>query len=70
MKRWIRWAACLYPASWRERYGARFDALLEDAGSGWSDWFDVLRGAMAMRMTSWNFKLVVACGLGGAEPVS
>ena len=29
----IRFAAKLYPRSWRERYGAEFDALLDDIGA-------------------------------------
>jgi hypothetical protein len=66
MKRWIRMAAALYPGSWRERYGAGFDALLEDAGSGWRDLFDVFRGAIKMQMVSWNFRMMAACGLAGA----
>jgi uncharacterized protein involved in exopolysaccharide biosynthesis len=67
MKRGFRVAARLYPRAWRERYGAEFDALLEDAGRGWRDLPDVLRGALEMHMQSWNFrKLVAACTLAGA----
>jgi hypothetical protein len=31
MKRTMRFLARLYPSSWRKRYGAELDALLEDA---------------------------------------
>ena len=51
MKRWIRWAALLYPFEWRVRYGAEFDALLDDAGLRWSDLVDVIRGAVRMQMS-------------------
>jgi hypothetical protein len=30
MRAWIALAAKLYPRRWRERYGAEFDALMED----------------------------------------
>lgn len=52
MSAWIRWAASLYPAAWRRRYGAEFATLLEDIDPGWRDFFDVLRGAILM-----NFKM-------------
>jgi hypothetical protein len=54
MKRWIRWAALLYPFEWRVRYGAEFDALLDDAGLRWGDLVDVIKGAARMQMTSFN----------------
>jgi hypothetical protein len=44
MRRWIGLAAGLYPAEWRGRYGAEFDALLDDAGLQWRDLADVIRG--------------------------
>jgi len=50
MSRWIVWAARLYPAPWRQRYGAEFAALLEDSHPGWRDFFDILRGALLMRL--------------------
>jgi len=54
MRRWIGWAAYLYPTEWRRRYGAEFDALLDDASLQWLDLADVVRGALIMRMTTWN----------------
>ena len=67
MKTLMRWAVLLYPAAWRERYGAEFEALLEDVGPSGGDLWNVVRGAMAMQMTTWNFgKLLAACALAGA----
>ena len=68
MKRWIRLAARLYPAPWRDRYDAEFDALLDDAHLRWSDVADVLQGAAIMRMTKWNsyWKVATATALAGA----
>jgi hypothetical protein len=34
MRRLLRLAAWLYPPAWRDRYGAEFEALLDDAGPG------------------------------------
>jgi capsular polysaccharide biosynthesis protein len=68
VNRWIRWAARLYPAEWRTRYGAEFDALLDDAPLRWSDLRDVLRGAAMMQMTTWMTwrKMALLSGLVGA----
>jgi hypothetical protein len=54
MRRLAWWASRLYPAAWRERYGAEFDALLEDAALQSGDVWDVLWGALTMRMTRSN----------------
>jgi len=68
MRRWIRWASCLYPPDWRRRYDGEFGALLEDVEPRWSDFFDVLRGALFMQLNSfWNYrKAALVCGLAGA----
>jgi ABC-type transporter Mla subunit MlaD len=51
MKRAMKLLARLYPSSWRERYGAEFEALLEDANpSAWHA-IDVLWGALKMQLT-------------------
>ena len=65
MRRWIGWAAYLYPPAWRARYGAEFDALLDDANVRWRDLADVLRGALIMQMTHWKSyaKVVGAAGI-------
>ncbi|HTX37985.1 MAG TPA: hypothetical protein VME43_23305 [Bryobacteraceae bacterium] len=66
MRRLVRLAARLYPPAWRARYGAEFDALLEDAGAGWSVLGDVLKGAIIMQFTRWNFARILAlCGAVG-----
>src|SRR5579859_2761705 len=51
MKRVIRLIVLLYPARWRRRYGVEFDALLGDMNPGWLDLFDILKGALEMKMT-------------------
>lgn len=68
MKRWIRWAAWLYPAEWRTRYGAEFDVFLNDAPLRWHDLADVIRGAAIMQMTSWMtyWKMALLAGIAGA----
>lgn len=68
MRRWIRWASCLYPPDWRRRYDMEFGALLEDVEPHWSDFFDVLREALFMQLKSfWNYrKAALVCGLAGA----
>ena len=67
MRRLMRFAAGLYPAAWRARYGEEFEALLEDIGPGWRDVWNVLGGALKMQMTKWGFwKLVPALGFAGA----
>lgn len=68
MKRWVGRAARLYPKAWRRRYAAEFEALLEDATTGWRDLADVLRGALIMQMTNWKTfaKAAVVAGIAGA----
>ena len=63
----MRLAEGLYPAAWRLRYGAEFEALLEDMEPRWGDVWNVAGGAMKMQMTTWTWwKLVPALGLAGA----
>jgi hypothetical protein len=52
MKRIILFLARLYPGAWRSRYGAEYEALLEDRSLHVADVFDVLWGAVTMQMTS------------------
>jgi len=67
MRQLIRWMARLYPAAWRERYAAEFDALLEDMRPKWRDLFNVLLGALRMQMATRNYwKFVAFAGLAGA----
>jgi hypothetical protein len=66
MKSLVRWAARLYPAAWRARYGVELEALLEDARPRGGDLRDVLRGALFMQMTSLSFwKILAGCTLAG-----
>jgi hypothetical protein len=60
MRRLIEWGVRLYPAQWRARYGDEFLALVEDARPRWRDVWDVLRGALAMRLTNASFMKIVA----------
>src|SRR5215469_5348388 len=61
------WVARLYPARWRQRYGAEFGALLEESGGGWSATVDILKGALAMQMRSWTvWQFVAGCAMTGA----
>jgi uncharacterized protein involved in exopolysaccharide biosynthesis len=50
MKSLIRSVARLYPPRWRDRYGTEFDAMLQDGDPDLWDLFDVLKGALAMRL--------------------
>ena len=63
----MEWAARLYPARWRRRYGAEFGARLDESGGEWRAIADVLKGALAMQMRSWSvWKSMAACGAIGA----
>jgi uncharacterized protein involved in exopolysaccharide biosynthesis len=66
MRSLARWAARLYPAAWRARYGVEMEALLEDVGPGWRDLWDIVRGAVFMQITSLSFwKILAGCTLAG-----
>ena len=52
MKRLLKLLARLYPSAWRNRYGAEYDALLEDTTPRTQDAFNVLWGATKMHLTS------------------
>jgi hypothetical protein len=62
MKRILKFLARLYPPAWRQRYGAEFDALLEDANPTARDAFDLLWGAFKMQITSWSFGRTTLAG--------
>ena len=68
MRRWIAWAALLYPRSWRERYGDEFDALVEDAAADWRQLLNVTRSAITMQVSDHigELKLAGALMLAGA----
>jgi uncharacterized protein involved in exopolysaccharide biosynthesis len=50
MRKLIHLAVRLYPARWRERYGAEFDALLEDMSPGFRDLLNIVKGALLMQL--------------------
>jgi len=52
MRTLIRWAARLYPEAWRDRYGAEFDALLDDISPSLGNLCDVLGNAIRVRVTT------------------
>jgi capsular polysaccharide biosynthesis protein len=57
----------LYPASWRRRYGAEFEALLDDVRPGARELWDVVAGALKMQMIAWDWrKTAAAFALAGA----
>jgi hypothetical protein len=60
MKRMMRWAAGLYPAAWRARYGEELEVLLEDAAPRWTDLLDLLRGALTMQMKGVSYGKIAA----------
>jgi len=62
MKRAMRFLARLYPPSWRKRYGAEFDALLEDTAPSARGAFDVFLGALKMQVTTWSFGRITLAG--------
>ena len=78
MKRLARILARLYPAAWRKRYGAEFEALIEDARPGLGGALDILKGALSMQLTSWTplrilavsviAGVVIAIGIGVRMP--
>jgi capsular polysaccharide biosynthesis protein len=65
----VRWAARIYPAQWRARYGAEFEALLEDMPAGRRVFWNILAEALKMRILSWDLRktgaLVAGCLLAG-----
>ena len=52
MRRWIGWIGRLYPGRWRARYGAEFDALLEDVTPDWRELLNVAGGAVRMQLAN------------------
>lgn len=67
MKRLLQWAARLYPAAWRARYGEEYQALIEQMRPGWRDVLDTGKGALLMQARTWNFlRTVGVTGLVGA----
>lgn len=69
MRRWIAWAAHLYPRTWRDRYGEEFDALVEDAGADLQQLPNVAKVGMAMRLSegAGYWKVAAALALAGGS---
>jgi len=66
MDRLTKLAANLYPRWWRDRYGDEFTALLEDARPGLGGTLDVLKGALAMQLSSpSSIKTLLLCTIAG-----
>ena len=70
MKRLIVAAIRLYPPAWRARYGAEFEVFLEDVGLSWHDFWNVLWGALSMRVSSLNVWKLAAAGVAAAALVA
>jgi hypothetical protein len=71
MNRLARLAIRLYPASWRTRYGAELEALIQDSGPGWRAVLDLTKGALTMRLVdafsaARPLPSMIACGVLGA----
>jgi capsular polysaccharide biosynthesis protein len=67
MKRILKLLAHLYPSTWRHRYGAEYEALLDDATPRPQDAFNILWGAIKMQLTSRSFvRIILPCAIAGA----
>ncbi len=67
MRGLLRLLARLYPAEWRKRYGAEYEALLDEGKPRVRDVFDVVWGAFKMQMTTVSFvRIMLVCSLAGA----
>jgi capsular polysaccharide biosynthesis protein len=66
MRSTARFLIHLYPASWRERYGEEFQALLEDSAPSFSAVLDLMKGAMKMHLKVPSFpKLALLLSVAG-----
>ena len=55
----FRWALCV-PRAWRVRYARELEALLDDLQPGCGELWDVFKGGLTMRITTWS-SVPVAC---------
>jgi uncharacterized protein involved in exopolysaccharide biosynthesis len=60
MKPLVRFLAMLYPRRWRQRYGAEFDALIEDTNTNTRTAVNVFVGAISMQIRTWNVATILA----------
>ena len=66
MKTLTRLLAKLYPPRWRQRYGAEFDALLDDTNPGIKTALNVFSGAISMQIRTWSSgKILTTAGVAG-----
>jgi capsular polysaccharide biosynthesis protein len=66
MKRVAQFLIRLYPPSWRARYGEEFEALIEDSPVAFSGIFDLVKGAIKMRLSAPAFpKLALVLSVSG-----
>jgi hypothetical protein len=63
MSRLVKLLVRLYPFSWRNRYEAEFEALLEDVPPTWRGSVDILKEAVAMQLR--RMSVVAFGGLAG-----
>ena len=64
--RLIQFAASLYPAWWRARYGPEFAALLEDVKPGAGTFVNIVKGALLMQFDRLDLvRSAAACALVG-----
>jgi capsular polysaccharide biosynthesis protein len=62
----LKLLARLYPSAWQQRYGAEFEALLEDRPPRLRDAFDILLGALKMQIKTWSpLQIIRICTLLG-----
>jgi len=59
----LKFAANLYSAWWRARYGPEFAALLEDAPPRWTDVLDLFKGALKMQII--RPTIIATCAVAG-----
>jgi capsular polysaccharide biosynthesis protein len=62
MRPLIRFFSKLYPPQWRQRYGAEFDALLDDVEPNAKTALNVISGATFMQIRTWNVGTILAAG--------
>src|ERR1700749_2609777 len=59
----VRILARLYPAAWRAKYGAEFDALIVDSRAGVREVLNVATGALQMQFTTWGYGRFAIAGI-------
>jgi capsular polysaccharide biosynthesis protein len=65
MRRLVQFLARLYPLSWRSRYEAEFQALLDDINPTWRTALNIVTGAVAMQLRTLNLRLLAVSAVLG-----